>query len=290
MGHESQTEWGWSIAIEIFCGGTAGGAYILSALPYLIFGSTIFLTGVVASLFLVCISVFVLIAESTSLRRVPRAFSNIKSPLTVGAISLSLFILFSTATVAIPHKGSATGALSIVVWLAVAASLLTIIYPGILMSFMKGIPLWGGSGPSFLLLSAALLSGSAVVTLAGGMGRLNFSLSQVTLWGLVIYGFFLFIFIVTGGRSSKTARISVQWLIKGNLFLLFMIGVIAMGWVVPFTLYIVGMVSSSPPLLHIGSCLILIGGILMRYSLMAAAVRIPLLSEDSITPTYWRYH
>lgn len=287
MGYQSQREWGWAIAIEIFCGGTAGGAYILSALPYLIFGGGIFLPGVAVSLVLVLISVFVLIAESTSVRRVPRAFLNIKSPLTAGAISLSLFIVFSIATIGIPVTRLATGALPAVGWLGVAVSFLTILYPGALMSLMKAIPLWSGSGSSFLLLSAALVSGSAVVTLAGGLGQVNFSLSRVTLWLLVIYGLFLFIYVAAGRRSSKAAQISVQRLIKGHLFLIFIIGVIAMGWVVPLALYIVDILSSSAPMLYLGSSLILIGGILMRYSLLAAGVRMSMLSEDSITATCW---
>jgi len=66
-GYTSQKEWGWPVAIEIFCGGTAGGTYIISTLSYLVFGGRIFLTGVYASLVLVLISVFVLVAESTFL-------------------------------------------------------------------------------------------------------------------------------------------------------------------------------------------------------------------------------
>ena len=287
MAYESQREWGWPIAIEIFCGGTAGGTYIISALPYLIFGGRIFLPGVAASLGLMLISVVVLVAESTSLRRVSRAFSNIKSPLTVGAISLSLFIIFAIATAGIQYTGLATSALYIVAWLGVAVSLLTIIYPGVLMSLMKAIPFWSGSRPSFLLLSAALLSGSAVVTLAGGLGKLNFSLSRVTLWGLVIYGLFLLIYIVTGGQSSETSQVSVQRLTKGSLSFIFIMGVIAIGWVVPLVLYIMDIFSSSTPLLQLGSSLILIGGILMRYSLMATGVRMPMLCKDSITATCW---
>jgi formate-dependent nitrite reductase membrane component NrfD len=158
------------------------------------------------------------------------------------------------------------------------------------MGLMKAIPFWSGSGPSILLLSAALVSGCSVVTLAGGLDRLNFSLSRVTLWGLVIYGLFLLIYIVIGRRSSKTAQISVQRLIKGHLFLIFIIGVIAMGLVMPLALYIMDIISSSAPMLYIGSSLILIGGILMRYSLIAAGVRMSMLSEDSITATYWQYH
>lgn len=275
------------IAIEIFCGGTAGGTYIISVLPCLVFGGRIFLTGVFASLVLVLISISVLMSESTSPWRVRRAFLNIRSPLTIGAVSLSLFIIFSVATVGIMYTGRALGALPVAGWLGVTVSFLTIIYPGALMGRMRAIPFWSGSGPSFLLLSAAFVSGSAVVTLVGGLGQVDFNLSRITLWLLVIYGMFLTIYMILGGQGSKAAQLSVQRLIKGNLCFTFIIGAIAMGLVVPFLLFIVATISSSASMLQIGSGLILVGGILMRYSFIASGVKKSVLSEDSIGATYW---
>ncbi len=290
MVYKSQQEWGWPIAIEVFCGGTAGGVYMISVLPCLVFGGRIFLTGVFASLVLVLICVFGLVTDSTSVWRAPRAFFNPKSPLAVGAISLSLLIIFSIATIGILSTGLATGALYLVVWLGVMISLLTIIYPGALMGLMKAIPFWSGPGLSLLLLSAALVSGSAVVTLIGGSGHVNFNLSRVTLWLLVIYGSFLLIYMITAGQGSKAAHFSVRQLIKGNLLFIFVIGVVAIGLVVPLVLYIMDIISSSAPLLQVGSGLILIGGILMRYSLIASGVKMPMLGEDSISATYWVHH
>ena len=290
MVYASQREWGWLTAIEIFCGGTAGGTYIISTLSYLVFGGRIYLTGVFASLILVLISVFVLVAESTSLWRLPRAFFNIKSPLALGAISLSLLIISSIAIIGILYTGLTPGALYGVGWFGATVSLFAIIYPGALMGLMKAIPFWSGPGPLLLLLSAALVSGCAVVTLAGGLGHVNFNLSRVTLGLLGIHGLSLLIHILMGGQGLKAAQISVQRLIKGNLSFVFMIGVIGIGLVVPSVLYIIDIISSSTSVLQIGSVLILIGGILMRYSLIASGVRMPMLSEDSIGATYWLYH
>lgn len=289
MVYQSQREWGWTIATEIFCGGTAGGVYIISALPYLFFGGTIFLSGVFASLVLLLISVLLLIIDANSIRRAPRAFFNIRSPLTLGAISLSLLIIFLILTIGILYTGVAPLALYAVVCLGITVSVLTIIYPGILMSLMKAIPIWSGSGPSLLLLSASLASGSAVVTLVGGMDYVDSNLSRITLWLLVIYGLFLSIYIILGSQGSKAAQISVQRLFKGNLSLIFMIGVIAVGLVAPFVLFIMGIISSSASMPQVGSVLILIGGILMRYSLIASGVKTSMLSEDSISATYWLY-
>jgi molybdopterin-containing oxidoreductase family membrane subunit len=287
--YQSQREWGWTIATEIFCGGTAGGVYIISALPYLLFGGTIFLSGVFASLILLLVSVLLLIIDANSMRRVPRAFFNIKSPLTLGAISLFLLIIFLILTIGILYAGVAPLALYVVVCLGITVSVLTIIYPGILMGLMMAIPIWSGSGPSLLLLSASLASGSAVATLVGGMDYVDSNLSRITLWLLVIYGFFLSIYIILGSQGSKAAQISVQRLFKGNLSLIFMIGVIAVGLVAPFVLFIMGIISSSASMPQVGSVLILIGGISMRYSLIASGVKTSMLSEDSISATYWLY-
>jgi len=239
---------------------------------------------------LVLISVFLLVAESTSLWRLPRALFNVKSPLALGAISLSLLIIFSIATIGILSTGLASRVSYGLGWFGVAVSLLATIYPGVLMGHMKAIPFWSGPGPSLLLLSASLASGSAVVTLVGGVGYVDFDLSRITLWLLVIYGLFLLVYIILGSQGSKAAQISVQRLIKGNLFLIFVIGAIALGLAAPLVLLILGIISSSASMLPVGSVLILIGGILMRYSLVASGVKILMLSEDSISATYWLDH
>lgn len=119
---------------------------------------------------------------------------------------------------------------------------------------------------------------------------MDFDLSQITLWLLVIYGLFLSICIIQAGQGPRAAQISVQRLIKGKLFLIFIIGVVAMGLVAPFVLFIMGTIPSSASMPWVGSVLILIGGILMRYSLIASGVKMSLLSEDSIAATYWLYH
>jgi formate-dependent nitrite reductase membrane component NrfD len=290
MVYTLQKEWGWSSAIEIFCGGTAGGTYILSVLPYLLFSSRVFLTGVYASLVLVLISVFMLVVESNSLWRLPRAFFNTKSPLALGGISLSLLVIISIATIGILSTGVTSKALSLVGWLGVTVSLLAMIYPGALMGLMNAIPFWSGSGPSFLLLSAALVSGCAVVTLSGGLGHVNFDLSRWTLGLVVIQGLSLMIYIILGSQGSRTAQTSAGRLIKGDLFFVFMIGAAGVGLVVPFVLYIIDLTLSSVLMLYVGSGLILIGGVFMRYSLIASGVKTPMLSEDSIGATYWQYH
>jgi formate-dependent nitrite reductase membrane component NrfD len=287
--YQSQREWGWRIAAEIFCGGTAGGVYIISVLPYLLFGGRIFLKGVFASLVLLLVSILLLIIDVNSIRRVPRTFLNTKSPLTLGAISLSLFIIFLILTISILYTGIAPLALNAVVCLGIMVSALTIVYPGMLMGLMKAIPIWSGSGPSLLLLSASLASGSAVVTLIGGMDYVDSNLSRIPLWLLVIYGLFLSIYIILGSQGSKAAQISIQQLFKGNLSLIFMIGVIAVGLIAPFVLFIIGIISSSASMSQVGSVLILVGGILMRYSLIASGVKTSVLSDDSISATYWLY-
>lgn len=216
-----------------------------------------------------------------------KGFFNIRSPLTIGAISLSLLIILSIATLSIRYVGLVPWASYVVVWLGVTVSLAAIIYPGVLMGFMKAIPFWSGPGPSLLLLSASLLSGSALVALIGGLGHAGLNLSRMMLWLLIMNGLFISIHIFLGNQALKSTRTSVQPLLKGNLYLIFIMGVILVGLVSPFVLFIIGILSSSASMLQVGSVLILIGGILMRYSLIASGVKMSVLSEDSITASYW---
>jgi formate-dependent nitrite reductase membrane component NrfD len=122
------------------------------------------------------------------------------------------------------------------------------------------------------------------------MDYVDSNLSRITLWLLVIYGLFLSIYIILGSRGSRAAQISVRQLFKGNLSLIFIIGVIAVGLIAPFVLFIIGIISSSASISQVGSVLILVGGLLMRYSLIASGVKTSVLSEDSITAIYWLDH
>lgn len=290
MVYKSQTEWGWPIAVEMFCGGAAGGTYVILVISYLVFGGMIYLTGVVASVVLVLISVLVLLVDLISIWRAPRAFLNPKSPLAMGATGLSLFIILSVATAGIIYSDLATGTLYVIAWLGVAASVLTLIYPGIAMGMMKTIPFWCGSTPSLLVLAAAPLSGAAVVTMVGGFSKVGFNLSMVTIWLLAIYGLALLISILIGAQGEKAARMSIQQLISGSLSSIFWVGVVVIGLAIPLILYLVNIWLSSTLIAQIGSLLILLGGISMRYSLIASGVKISMLREDAITATYWLYH
>jgi formate-dependent nitrite reductase membrane component NrfD len=122
------------------------------------------------------------------------------------------------------------------------------------------------------------------------MGYVDSNLSRIPLWLLVIYGLFLSIYIILGSQGSKAAQISIQQLFKGNLSHIFMIGVLAVGLIAPFVLFIIGIIASSASLSQVGSVLILAGGILMRYSLIASGVKTSVLSDDSITAIYWLDH
>jgi formate-dependent nitrite reductase membrane component NrfD len=290
MVYKSQREWGWPIAVEIFCGGTAGGTYIISVISYLLAGERIFLTGVVASIVLVLISVLVLLAHLPSIWRASKVFLNPQSPLTLGAVGLSLLIIFSVLTAGIMYTGVAADALYVIAWLGAAASLLTLIYPGILMGMMKTIPFWSGPAPSLLVLSATLLSGTAMVTVLGGLDNVGFNLRVVTLWLLAINGLFLLIYIIMGKQGSKAAQMSVQKLVKGSLSFLFTIGVVIIGLFIPLILYILNIWFPSTLLVRVSSILVLIGGVLMRYSLIAGGIKISVLRDDAITATYWLYH
>ena len=83
---------------------------------------------------------------------------------------------------------------------------------------------------------------------------------------------------------------SVQNLVNGSMSFLFTTGVVVIGLFIPLILYILNIWFPSTLMLQAGSILVLIGGVLMRHSLIAAGIKIPVLRDDAITATYWLYH
>jgi formate-dependent nitrite reductase membrane component NrfD len=271
----------------MFSSGAAAGTYLFSVVPYLLTGREIYQTGVLASVILVLAAATLLLADLSSIWLVLRTFSNLRSPQARGAIGLGLFIIFSVVTAALSYSGLLTGALPAIAWLGAVTALATLLYPGTVMGSMKAIPFWSGATPALLMLSAAPLSGAAVVTVIGGWNNVGLNPRPVTLWLLVAYGAVLLAHIAMGSQGLKAARAAVQELTRGRLSLTFWLGVVLIGVVIPFALYIIELWVPSGLMLQIGALLILVGLLLTRYCLLACGIKIPLLRDDAITATYW---
>lgn len=290
MVYRAQRQWGWLVATEMFLSGAAAGAYLISVAPFLAAGQEVYLTGIEASLALVLAALGGILADLTSVRLAPRAFAYQRSPVARGAIGLGAFTCLAIATLVSIYVDASPGVLAVAVWLGVIASIFTMVYPGMVLGSMRSIPFWSGAMPVLLLLSAAPLSGAAIVTIIGGNLDIEINLRQLSLWLLVAYGVMLFAHVAMGSQGTPAERAAARQLIAGNLSYVFWVGMTLVGVVLPLFLFAGNAWSSDPLVARFGAVLILAGGLLMRYGILASGVKAPLIPEEAVIPTYWLEH
>lgn len=287
MVYRAQRQWGWLVATEMLLSGAAAGAYLISVAPFLAADQDIYLTGVEASLALVLAALGGILADLTAVRLAPRAFANQRSPVARGGIGLGVFTCLAIATLVSIYVDASPAVLAVAVWLGVIASLFTIVYPGMVLGSMRSIPFWSGAMPVLLLLTAAPLSGAAIVTIIGGAVDIGINLRQLSLWLLVAYGVMLFTHVAMGVQGTPAERTAARQLIAGNLSYVFWVGMALVGVVIPLLLFAGDAWTSDPLVARIGAVLVLAGGLLMRYGILASGIKAPLLPEEAVIPTYW---
>lgn len=312
----AQTSWGGLIAWYLFLAGTGAGVYLIGSLTSLInksqsnrlerigafWGPSLVALG---SLLLV----FDLGQPERFLYAIMRPFS---SMISIGFIILSLFILVGFYHMFLLGKDRnvhVSGSLKLI------GSLLafgTAIYTGLLLGVVKAIPFWNNPLLPVLFLISALSAGAglsliAIVSFYKERGNSTSTTSQaisavakldITLLivELVMLFSLLFIAIQSDSASSTGAMI----LISGRFALIFWFLVVAVGIVLPLSLELslewkkrenlLPVVNPSSAQLETaatleptsnkiyiftGACL-LVGGLFLRYAILAAGVRVPL--------------
>ena len=96
---------------------------------------------------------------------------------------------------------------------------------------------------------------------------------------LVAYVIALFIHLWVSTYSSQEAKDSAMLLLKGSMAGLFWLVIILIGIVVPLVLEFVAGADSSA-ILIVSAVLVLLGNLVMRYSIIKAGRYTPLLSGD----------
>jgi formate-dependent nitrite reductase membrane component NrfD len=175
--------------------------------------------------------------------------------------------------------------------IAVAAGLFaagTAMYTGFLLSSMKSVSFWHSPLLEVLFFLSALVTGSAciVVTAVLVLGpaadpSIVRALVNFIVVVVVLKSFILAFFLVTMYGADDASRDSVLILVNGDLKLLFWGGVTFGGLILPPVLSLLALSSPHPAvmktLLLLTCTLILVGGLLLRYMVLAAGVRVTAL-------------
>ena len=291
---ERQKSWGWMIILYIFLAGLGGGTFLFSfILLYISKYEAVARIGALVGPLVVLVASILLLFDLGSPVRAYRLFTTPKtlmsSWMTRGAWILTAFIILGLAY-ALP-------AFSIFQWLpwnqasgwgqgigvvAGVLSLIVPIYPGLLLGVIKSIPLWNTSALPPIFFLSGLDTGIAVLVLISlflpaAIDTAGFHLLgtiDIVLIILLMVALFAYIEIVR--QAGTTATASVR-LLKTPLFIG---GFITGGLIIPLVLIIISVsipdIQSIRILDGIAGFLILLGALLLRFSVVTSGLRRPL--------------
>ena len=198
-----------------------------------------------------------------------------------GLILTILFIVFSAAQLAFSVGAPGTVGELIFKVLGGIAAFGVMVYAGFVLSYVGGIPFWNVAVLPALFILWGILSGLSLVSIAGldGGGVKTAMVAGIVLSAaaLVVIGLYLW----TETYGGPTAKESVRELTRGSLGVLWGIGVIFIGIMIPLAVslitYFSGSQFNSSLTILIFLCE-MIGGLAFTYGVLKVGVYGPLIT------------
>lgn len=150
------------------------------------------------------------------------------------------------------------------------------------MGVVKALPMWNSPMMIPLSLASGIWVGSQIVILLMILGGTNALVAEDwARWSLFFYMGALLIFLWGGAHSSDTTKASIKRILAGDSSVLFYLGVLVVGIVIPLIITIVlwGNSSSNPGggFLVLRFLCVFVGDALMRFYLMKSPLYSPLI-------------
>ncbi len=284
---------GWKVIAYLFFAGVGGGAAAVGALFHVIHPEVESVTraGLILGAPLVIVGCLLLFFDLGRPWAVFRALSRPNQAwIARGTIILTVFIIFQAIQFAgwvWPFRASMddSSLFSLLNVLGGIFGVLTVLYTGFLFDTTRSIPFWSTPILPLLFLVSGVSTGifALMLLLVTGLS-VNEEialLSQIDLYLILFEGLILF-FYIHGMHEVTAARASVRRLIKEDLSSIFWAGVVALGLLVPF---LIEVFLADRVFAIVMTCLCgLIGGIFVRYVVVAGAVKAPLNAEGVLIP------
>jgi formate-dependent nitrite reductase membrane component NrfD len=291
--------WGTIIAWYLFLAGLAAGAFTTAAIVAFKNKSLkrIQTIGRLITLVALAIGLFLLMFDAEAGFKNPLRFfyllTNFNSVMTWGVVILGAFGIVCAITLVLPLLKKDVPA-----WLnafGVIFAACTAAYTGVLLGVIKTYPLWNTALLPVLFLVSAFSAGMAATLVfsaifAHGETEKLPSLKKVHFALPIIEVVLLSALFYITASTAPAAQASVSRLISGDLSLLFWIGLVTIGLFVPLLLELLGTfvlnrkranarpsLSRGPTMTleFISGASTLVGGFLLRYLILIAAVPIP---------------
>ncbi|MDR2108220.1 MAG: polysulfide reductase NrfD [Coriobacteriales bacterium] len=301
-----------NILFYLFFAGAGAGSYLLASLVSLIVRFTrgerihgylpLASGGLIIGPALVLFGAVFLVAD---LGLPERAWLILLSPipsiLNIGAWLIVAFIALSAALFAIRHLRGLHLPRALLTTLDVLSSLAAsgiVLYTGVFLAGMPALPFLHSLALVVLLAASALSCGAAVITLYGffcfSHKAMSYGLTAAPFIDLPLLTAELLslaaLLATSAFGGTPTAQASAWMLLSGELAVPFWLGATVAGLVLPVILDLSDFFGHRPRRLAVGALLVLGGGLILRYCLLAAArpvdlldvLQLPLLSYGSM--------
>jgi formate-dependent nitrite reductase membrane component NrfD len=283
-----QVEWRWLIAAYLFLAGVGGGAYLTGVVADLAGGpdwTLLSKIGVFLGMPCVLIGTMFLLADLGTPINSWRVWMKPKTSwIARGTIIIVFFMIFAaihTGWWIWPFAGPLAAnesARHVIGVLGAIFAFLTVIYTGLLLAYNQPIALWRTALLPVLFCVSAVSTGIIAIVLIGQ--RMGTEESQLALLAkadlvlLVLEAFILVVFLYNAYRTIES-RFSAKLILAGPVSSTFWLGVVVCGLVVPFLLELAGGYGTALTL----ACLLgLIGGLCLRFSVLAAGMVSPIVA------------
>jgi len=277
-----QTEWGWLVAIYLFLGGVGGGAYTIAAINGFMGEELAFSTRVglwIGFPALLIGSLFLLADLGSPARAVLAGMKPRSSWIARGFWIITIFMILALLHLVL-HLYSDIGGivLAVVAGAGIVFAVLTMAYTGILLGASKGIPFWRTGVVPVVFVVSAVVTGHFTImlgmTLFGDAVAMGMSLRTMALEAAVLVALevLVILFFLQAAFKLPDPRESAERILRRRSFV---IGYFMLGLAVPLVLMLVvyGSLAQdgaaiSLPLVAVGALLGLVGGLILRQSVL----------------------
>ena len=277
-----QKEWSWLIAVYLFLGGVAGGAYTIAGINSFLGKSLELSTTVglwIAFPALLIGTVFLLADLGSPSRAWLAGMKPGTSWIARGTWIISIFMVLSFLHLVLHQFTNTAGtAVDVITVLGIIFAIGTMAYTGILLGASKGIPFWrSGIVPAVFVVSATVTGHFAImlgVALLSGTAATTEPLRAMALEaaGLVVLEVLVILFFLQAAFRQPDSRESAERILRKYMFV---IGYFIMGLAVPLILMLIvyrtaGEAGSGGLTagVVIGAVLGLIGGLILREAVL----------------------
>jgi len=165
-------------------------------------------------------------------------------------------------------------------------AILTGVYGGFVMSYCKSVPFWNTGILPIVILIAGIADGLALIMAVGLFtGGVDFqAIESVSRVALIINALLIAIYLTKVRYQSLIAELSVKELMVGRVAVVFWLGIVALGIVVPLVISFVSVYAGelSVPLLISAIVCHTAGAFALKYCLLKVGIHKPIVPKNSI--------